>query len=310
MAAIMATQAAAQQNALRYSREAESEADRIGIANLAAAGYSPLDMQDMFSIMQRQTSSFGTAVPEYLRTHPMSDRRASDAALRAQQYPPIIEPDRSYYRFMRARAFTISTPNPRSLIAKFERQITSNSVDAEAARYGLALVYSKDNEYDKALTLLNQLTRPSELEVVIDLAYVEILRDQSRFEEAQALIDPLIDRHADQFPVSYANAQNLYDLRRFQQAIIELEALSESNPENSEVWFMLAETYGLAGDLVGVHKARAEWYTLNGAFSQAVRQLGFARDLMNQQGYHVIDISRTEERMRQIRELQVESDRL
>jgi short-subunit dehydrogenase len=41
-----------------------------------------------------------------------------------------------------------------------------------------------------------------------------------------------------------------------------------------------------------------------------VRQLGFARDLMNQQGYHVIDISRTEERMRQIRELQVESDRL
>ena len=310
MAAIMATQAAAQQNALRYSREAESEADRIGISNLAAAGYSPFDMQDMFAIMQRQTSSFGTAVPEYLRTHPMSDRRASDAALRAQQYPPIFEVDRSYYHFMRARAFTISTPNPRSLIAKFERQITANSVDSDAARYGLALVYSKDNEYDKALALLNQITRTSELEVVIDLAYVEILRDQSRFEEAQSLIDPLMIRHADQFAVSYANAQNLYDLRRFQQAIIELESLSESNPEHSEVWFMLAETYGLAGDLVGVHKARAEWYTLNGAFSQAVRQLGFARDLMNQQGYHVIDISRTEERMRQIRELQVESERL
>ncbi len=53
MAAISASQAVAQSNALRYSRNREQEADRIGLATLHRAGLDTGGMARMFERMQR-----------------------------------------------------------------------------------------------------------------------------------------------------------------------------------------------------------------------------------------------------------------
>ena len=45
------------------------------------------------------------------------------------------------------------------------------------------------------------------------------------------------------------------------------------------MWYALAETHGLAGNIVDVHRARAEYFILNGALDRAERQLGYALDL-------------------------------
>ncbi len=46
------------------------------------------------------------------------------------------------------------------------------------------------------------------------------------------------------------------------------------------VWYRLAEVRGLAGDISGVHQARAEYFILVGAFSLAREQIVLASKLV------------------------------
>jgi beta-barrel assembly-enhancing protease len=59
---------------LRYMRQHEEEADRMGIEYLARAGYYPTAMIDFLKIM-RQSEFLSKTMPSYLQTHPGTDDR-------------------------------------------------------------------------------------------------------------------------------------------------------------------------------------------------------------------------------------------
>jgi len=310
-AAIMATQAAAQENALRYSRSAESEADRIGINTLAVAGYQPNGMGRMFEVMQRQTMSYGERVPEYLRTHPLSSKRASDARLRAQQYEqpqPHIDQE---YQFMRARATVASAKQLRDTTGSFQHQAKKDPSYANASAYGIALASMKHRKFSEAQAALASIeTSDPKIIKLVDIARVELARAQEDFDLAQQQLLKLKKAYPNDFSVRFLWASNLYNQQSYLSAITELKALTKIQPQNAQIWFMLAETYGLVGDIIEVHKARAEWFSLNGAFSLATRQLTLAIKLMKSQDYHLIDISRAQERKKQIQRLETRAKQL
>lgn len=58
---------------LPFSREHESEADELGIRYMAAAGYDPREAAEVWRRMQ--AASGGKRPPEFLSTHPSTDRR-------------------------------------------------------------------------------------------------------------------------------------------------------------------------------------------------------------------------------------------
>jgi predicted Zn-dependent protease len=58
---------------LPYSREAESEADRLGLETLQEAGYAPIGMVNFMKKLARQ----GQSAPEFLSTHPNSAQRVA-----------------------------------------------------------------------------------------------------------------------------------------------------------------------------------------------------------------------------------------
>ncbi len=58
---------------LPYSREHESEADRLGLMFMAKAGYDPREAPDFWQRMQAKDS--GPRPPEFLSTHPNPDTR-------------------------------------------------------------------------------------------------------------------------------------------------------------------------------------------------------------------------------------------
>lgn len=58
---------------LPFSRSHESEADRIGLTLMAIAGYDPEEAADLWRRMKAQSD--GAAPPEFLSTHPSTDRR-------------------------------------------------------------------------------------------------------------------------------------------------------------------------------------------------------------------------------------------
>lgn len=89
MAAIAGAQGWAIQRQIDYTRSNESEADRLGIRTLARAGYNVDGMASMFERMQAlsRTNQGGERerLPDYLRTHPVTTTRISEARQRAEQ---------------------------------------------------------------------------------------------------------------------------------------------------------------------------------------------------------------------------------
>ena len=89
MAAIATAQGLAAQRQINYTRSNESEADRIGIRTLARSGYDPAAMASMFERMHAvsRTNQGGERerLPDYLKTHPVTTTRISEAKDRAER---------------------------------------------------------------------------------------------------------------------------------------------------------------------------------------------------------------------------------
>ncbi|MEJ2175466.1 MAG: M48 family metalloprotease [bacterium] len=102
--AIAAVQGAGVQSQLNYTRSFEREADRVGFQMLASSGFDPRAMAAFFDKLQRATRvSDDGSVPGYLRTHPMSIDRMSDAQNRAEHLRYKQTPDSLEYHLVRAK---------------------------------------------------------------------------------------------------------------------------------------------------------------------------------------------------------------
>lgn len=60
---------------LPYSRKQEYEADRLGLIFMALAGYDPAQA---ISFWQRMTANGGSAMPEFMSTHPSDSKRIAN----------------------------------------------------------------------------------------------------------------------------------------------------------------------------------------------------------------------------------------
>jgi beta-barrel assembly-enhancing protease len=81
-AALATGQAAAVQGQLNFSRDMEREADRIGYAVLAAAGYNTAGMAAMFGKLDQAMRLNDSGGFPYLRSHPLTVDRISEARSR------------------------------------------------------------------------------------------------------------------------------------------------------------------------------------------------------------------------------------
>ncbi len=89
MAAMVSAQGLMAQRQIDYTRSNESEADRLGIRTLSRSGYDPDAMAGMFERMAAlsRTNQGGARerTPDYLKTHPVTTTRVSEAKQRAEQ---------------------------------------------------------------------------------------------------------------------------------------------------------------------------------------------------------------------------------
>src|SRR5690606_19768323 len=83
--AIAVAQGTAMQQQINFTRSNEYEADRVGIAALAAAGFDPNGMASFFEVISDSTRPMEARVPEFLRTHPVSSSRIAEARSRARE---------------------------------------------------------------------------------------------------------------------------------------------------------------------------------------------------------------------------------
>jgi len=277
MAAIAATQGFFMDKQLRFSRQNEQEADRVGLSTMVASGMDPNAMASMFERMLASQRLAGSRPPEFLLSHPLTDSRVSDARARARTYPPAKFDENIEYYLMRNRIKLGYADSPVESIKQFSSDLDSpDPLVAKSARYALALALNAANRSDEANRTLLPLLQENPNRISFLVAYSEINREPHRLGEMQGLLGKHLSLNPNNYPLSMELAKNLALQERFGEAAKILTQLSASRPNEPEIWYELAEIQGKHGDIVGVHLARAEYFISTGRLDTATEQLGFA----------------------------------
>ena len=282
MAALTATQAALQDQQLRYSRANEAEADRVGLRTLYAAGMDPYAAPTMFERMLAATRySSSKYIPEFMRSHPLSEKRIADTRNRAMQYPRTIRPINLDYQLMRARVANALADTPERAVELFRNQLDGVPRSREAATYGLVLALTAAGRPDEAALALDDIWSVTNDRIAYILADAEIDLARGNPKRAADKLARRLRLSPGNHPLTMAYA---YALQQAGDSHIAEEVLitqSKRKPKDPYLWYLLAEVQGLSGNIIGLHRARAEYFILNGNLDAAQRQLNYALKLLN-----------------------------
>lgn len=155
-AGMAVAQGSAAQAQINFTRSNEHEADRVGIAALADAGFDPYGMASFFDVMSRQnTRDPDERAPAFLMTHPVTSSRIAEARDRARNYDQVRSEDSISYGIARIRTIVDRFDTAKEAVAHFERR--PYQFQNELERYGRLLAYMRAGSYYKALDIIDNL---------------------------------------------------------------------------------------------------------------------------------------------------------
>jgi predicted Zn-dependent protease len=303
IAALQATQASIIDRQLRFSRDFEQEADRIGMDTLIDAGFNPHSMADMFEQIQRSTR-FSAKPPEFLLTHPVTAKRIADAENRARSHPSNTPTSSLDYDLMRARVLLDSEPTPQQAISRFESELRGFSASETGTRYGLALAYIAAKEFDTAQKLMTQLLEQHPNHQALIIAQSDIDAGSQQLSEAINLIQQALEEAPDSYSLNMQLSRLFATNNAYIKSVGVLTKLSLKRPSDVSIWFNLAEYAGLAGDILALHKARTEFFLLRANFDSAENQVN---NIIKKFGNNTIELAKAKQRLVDIKKLRENS---
>ena len=307
LAAMTTAQGLAQDEQLRYSRSNEAEADRVGLRTLYEAGMDPYAAPQMFERMLAATRYSSTnRVPEFMRTHPLSERRIADTRTRAMQYPKRIRPVSLDFQLMRARVEVHSAPTPEEAVASFRAALQGQTRSTEATTYGLVLALTAAGRPNEAALSLDSIwsENTDRIEYVIADAEIDLARGNPQ--RAVATLEQRLELSPGNHPLTMAYADALHQAGSPHLAEATLIEQSRRVSNDPGLWYLLAEVQGLAGNIIGLHRSRAEYFIMINALDAAEKQLGYAQALTDRD---FTTSSLINERLRDIQSMRAEMDR-
>lgn len=295
------------QRQINYTRANEHEADRLGIRTLARSDYDVAAMASFFEKMQiASRSNSGTggyySVPEYLRTHPVTITRISEAKARAVQISR--EPDgfavvpvdtdnpllprgvtitgaalesggTGQFELARERLRVLSADTPREAIREYERIERGGKLD-DAQRYGLAIAHLQTGEAAVAADILAGLLRERPGDVWLQLALAEAEIDGGDHQAGDARFEDLVRRLPHNRAVALTYARVLSErntVEAGQRAQEVLRPLLASAGEDAVFQRTYARASEIAGEPIRAGEAYAEAAFLSGRPERALVQL-------------------------------------
>ncbi|MDH5737194.1 MAG: M48 family metalloprotease [Gammaproteobacteria bacterium] len=281
MAAMALGQSAAQNEMLEHSRNREAEADRIGIDTLADAGMDPRAMAYMFERLNRLNRLQGANIPEFLRTHPVTQSRIADSYNQAHRFPVKQFATSLDYQLMRARVIvnheTSATEAEKRMRAGLQ---TLDPLKKTAAQYGLALALMQQQIFIEAGQLIRSLRAQWPQKIAFILLEADFLTFQRKHQAAVGLLAEQVQTNPGNFPLTMAYASVLEKAGQPVMAQALLAKIINQRPNDADIWYEYAEVLGLSEDIPGVHQARAEYFLLVGHLDQSIKQLEYALPLV------------------------------
>jgi len=277
MAAIAGIQAATVQRQINFTRDNENEADRIGIATLAHAGYDPHAMAGFFGRLAQSGRLYANHAPEFLRTHPVTSNRIADALSRADEFGARQRPDSLGFQLVRARLRERSYSRAELAVTYFRDSLREGRYRSEIAeRYGYALALLRARQFAAAQTEIAKLlaAAPDQAEFIILAARLQLAQQQPA--AALARLKPALARTPDVWPLRVAYAEALIANDQPQLALDELSAVERQRPGHAALYDVLEQAAMKAGNQAATHRFRAEKHYAEGDLEPAIRQLEIA----------------------------------
>nr|WP_315251395.1 M48 family metalloprotease [uncultured Duganella sp.] len=300
MGVFLGGQGLAIQRQLNFGREAEREADRIGLQIMGEAGFDTSGMVAFFQQMQASTKNYSDLVPAWLLTHPLPAERIADIQARIREHPYKQRADSLDFFLVRSRARVLqdqSTSGYSESKTFFENQIKQDSWQQKTAgQYGMAFLSMKQGDtvaaqswWDKAYETVNRPPPPgvisagprSKAESIFAATSIEIKLAQADNKPMLAKAVEEANAAREKFPLSRGIAHQygeaLLKADRLEEAAVYLRDQVQLYREDIEAYDLLAQVYSKQGKLALQHIALAESYNLQGGVMAALDQLGYAR---------------------------------
>lgn len=277
--ALSAIQAGSIQMQIDFTRDNEQEADRIGIKTLARANFDPRSMPAFFEKLQQASRYYGAGAPEFLRTHPITASRIADTRGRAETYPYRQVPDSQAYRLIKAKLRTLSTQAKLpDLITYFQKASQQGTQEQRAAmQYGLGLSYAKQQKFDQAESIFQELSTryPRQREYLTALAQVAIHKQD--FATAKKLYLQLQQAFPGDIEFLFSYIDILLQAKEARVALQHLKLIDYEKQHSPRFYLLLAQAYGDLEQSVNSHRYMAEYYYSIGQTNAAIQQIKLAQ---------------------------------
>jgi len=158
-------------------------------------------------------------------------------------------------------------------IKKFQDELLGNRYTPEVAQYGLAMAYLKARQFDDANKAIAPLRKESPKNTFYLIAEAEIAAEKEDFAKAKKLLTDELKTLPNHHALNVRLAEVLMKSGDYKDCESLLKKHVKRRPKDDYVWYLLAEVHGLAGNILDVHLARAEYFKLNGLFEKARIQL-------------------------------------
>ncbi|HEU4616511.1 MAG TPA: M48 family metalloprotease [Gammaproteobacteria bacterium] len=277
MAGILtASQAAALQRQINFTRANEQEADRIGMEVLSQTGFDPNAMADFFETLESRYGAAEQGIPEMLQTHPVTTSRIAEARARARQLPKAHAPDSTSYILAKARVEVLEAPTPEAALAAFQNK---PDPDSPATRYGRALALTGMSRSDQAEREFRDLVRQSPDVIAYRIGEAEALAASGLYDQAIKVYEDAIRLFPRNVPLTVSYASVLINAGQAEHAHRLLLDLLNNVPPTPEQIRLIARAANAQGDTLNAYYYMGEYYVSTGNLPLAIRQLRMALEV-------------------------------
>lgn len=251
---------------LAYSRSNEQEADRVGIELLYRANFDGQGMVKFFDRLHQSQRFNDGEHNKYLRSHPVTLDRLSDARNRLKETVTHNKHTSSDYRLMWQRLFHLAeipagkySAPPHSPLSNLYKQ----SVALERAE-----------EYEKIITLLQSALKGQTESIPLSIYVAEIYQKAGHKKQSLQLYRQLYELYPTQTSITLGYCKLLIQNKQSSQAKILLrKAIRRQKAVMPEIYKLLARIERQQGASAAAYRYMSTYYFETGRPHQALQQL-------------------------------------
>jgi predicted Zn-dependent protease len=297
MAAMQGLQA---QQQLNFTRDNESEADRVGIETLAAAGFDTNAMANFFETISRREGLAQSYIPAMLVDHPVNSDRIAEARARAAQFGTPAHPQESQsYELIRERVRVLMAPPDTDVSKQYALRI-KNGEDDLGVHYGQALALLNAGKAVESEKILHELVEQHQGLTLLYSALGQAEMQASQTNDGLATLRHAVALFPRNVPLTVRYAESLMSAGRNAQAHTVLLDLFNNVPPTPEQIRLTALAAAAAGDAGDAYFYMGEYQIAGGELPLAIQQYQLALATPN---LTQVQRQRFQARLKEVREV-------